>query len=1596
MRKLKQLLAAVLAASVVLNMPACMETVEAGQMRRRMPIPVDIPAIQEPSEEAALESETGDTSSESSLSMSAAEETQSGAESQPEESAEEAQSRIETEPEESTETQSGIESEPEESAKESQSGIESEPEESTEAPSRIETEPEESTEAQSGIESEPEESEEEPSQTMPEELPEDAATENMPEDPTQEYPENGTENNTEENTGDLLCPMQIIPEVTSEGVLDYRTYLEAEELPKLVVRLEECAEDTDLIEMIALQNDDSVEEQMHFYLQLEEDGIVKPHYFEEACVYDPDKACFKDAAALELLRVGETAYTVEVLGEYGREIDPGSGVIKVCNSPMLDSDFYIEVVRGGQVQTYTYKAWEEYLKAHDNWVDGEVRIQLSDTGQKYYTTIKTEETASEASQKTYTFWAENPERNASTKEEENGTRSYTAGVDKEAPVLAALQSDSVCFEQTKTDTLQYYAEDFVLEGTFEDTQSGLGRIEYTTQATLEEQAEWTTLDVSDGGTFRIVLADGCYDAIAVRAYDRLGNASRAHGFVNEKGEYIKVVVDKAVPVWKLDVTADKVPYCGDNENWTNKDVLFSVAADAESCPYAGIGQLEYRYVKIGELSDETDNTGEWTALLWEEGFTAALSVTHDANGYYCFRVQSKSGVWSESTARKRVLVQHEAAELKPLLITGVDETKRKNEWYNKESGTPYIKFEFPAYDDGAVSKEYDAPITMHYRLAAQGKQHDGSDVIVIEKSVSIGVTETAGRLVLTEESLADFAVDFGYRADTREARDGIYTLEYWTTDKAGNQSKRQKQIYKIDTHEPTDIKVTVDGSVFPAGNESTIVFENFYRKPVTGRASAQYGASGKGSVQIKRAKKPGEWHDRAGFCFDGEDSVDIPLNTRCFLYVRAQDYAGNIAEGWTMGIVTDDTAPDGGDNVSLVMTPEGRNENGFFNRDVKIPIQVRDHAGSGDGSALKYVTSTVGRDGVDTIAGKMLFSFTKERPTAEELAGAAAFQTIQTVSAQENESNNAYVEVTASDRAGNTRTSIQLLKIDVTKPVLSVEFDSDDALNGSYYRQKRTAAIHVTERNFDPSAVQISIQKDGIPFACQMPRWTSDGMEHDAEIVFEEDGSYTMEVVCTDLAGNVSDKVQTAPFTIDQTAPEIQVALFQAQEKAPAGQTFFHTEVTAVITVKEQHFREEEFVLDSTAKAHAGQWKHDGDLHTVQLVFDKEGGHHLECAYTDLAGNPARRAVREFVLDQTAPVILIQGVRDGSANRGEILPVVTVSDAHIEQQGVSIAVRAGTGAPVDNLIETEVFEDEANTKCRFTLKDMTDKEDNVYYLTVTAADQAGNQTARTCRFSLNRKGSVYDMTQVAALVQNQYQTKEKMNDLEIVEMNVDRVEEFDLYISKNGELGTKAVFAKEISGSESTGYTYVYKIDKTNFTEEGAYRLSLYSKDRAGNEINNAADLQGKEITFIVDNTAPKVIIDGTVSADAKEAGPQEIQIVVTDNFSLAEAEFMIVNKDNDVLEYWDYMALAGEGETMSITLVPYEEEVSLVYRVKDAAGNEAQQRFDRQTVENRITPYYDSQEYIPYGGIAAALAVLAGLVLVLFVCWRRENAKYL
>lgn len=1241
--------------------------------------------------------------------------------------------------------------------------------------------------------------------------------------------------------------------------------------------------------------------------------------------------------------------------------------IKVKNSPLCDSDFYIELSGDGQVQRYEYTEWIKYLESCRGWVNDRIEVKLSDTGKKYFDSIQMKEQEDEAGKgkRKYTFWAVNTDKSASTKDVENGTRAYITGRDADAPVLRDFCADNECYEPTKTDTEQYFAENFVLSGAFGDDVSGVDRIEYTTDIRAKENAVWVEVENTQRPEaqesadsvveFEIALPDGCYPAIAIRAYDEAGNVSDVKQVVNEAGEHIKVVVDSTVPVLQFRVSAGGQPYNGENDNWTNKDVRIEVTPDKDSCTYAGIYQYEYVYRKIGE--NMTDVSEKWTELSVQDNSMAGLEIAEDKNGYYLFRAVSRSGVETTNNAAQRVLIQHQPAEIKPILVSGADETKCRNGWYNKQSGTPVIRFEYPDYDTGVISKEYDAPITIHYELTkedsvpdtweserlgeAPGTDNTSPKAVIGVMSCKDVTTSADGsqEFVLTKDDLNQHIVDFA-------CEDGFYTLKYWTTDKAGNMSEKQVHHYKIDCHEPTDLTMELAGSSFEVGGEPAITYRKFYRDAISGSADAQYGISGKGSLVISKVKKPGEWKGTENSSFDSEDSISILPNTRCFLYIRAEDAAGNIAEGWTNGIVVDNMAPNesqDGNHRELIIEPKGANAHGFFNDDIAVEICVRDAPEDDNCAALKSVTSSVGRDGTDTVAGQELFSFTKEAPTEDEIIAASDFRGTQIIDAKANESNEAYIEVTAADRSDNIRTSIQVLKIDVTRPEIDISFDNNDAVNGNYYRQGRTGTIHVHELNFNPDAVTISVTKDGQVWETALSDWRSDNSEHYATFALTEDGEYSITASCVDLADNASDEIQTETFIIDQTAPQMTIALNAGREAQAADRVYFNTDVTAVLTVTERNFRAEDVIINMTPVSEKWTWSHDGDVHTLRIPFAGDQLYHIDCAYTDMAGNSADRVERAFTIDTMAPVIRIDGVADGSANSGAVLPVISVSDSNIEASDISVSVKTGIGDIVTNTIETASIAGDGGTEYRLTLTDMTEKADNIYYLTVSACDQAGNVAERTCRFSLNRNGSVYDLSALAHLMERQYNTYGALQDIQIVEMNIDTVEEFELYVSRNGAIGYEARYTREMHGSADIGYTYVYQIGKENFAAEGIYRLTLYSRDRAGNEVNNAADIHGKEITFTIDNTPPRVIIDGVESGKVYDVEAQEVHVIVTDNFKLAEAELTLVNKENEVLERWDYMELAGEDESLKITIPQHNETVSLLYRVKDAAGNEMQ-----------------------------------------------------
>lgn len=1381
----------------------------------------------------------------------------------------------------------------------------------------------------------------------------------------------------------------IVPSITEEGVLDYRTYLDSQSGPRISI---------DLYEKIYEKTVMPKTQHSGINTRL----IPREELSDISCqitISDTDIVCAEgdgegvfsyslsaDAMDFVVNGVGETDYEIRLLENDRYGAAAVSGKMKVKNSPLSDEDFYITV--SGSDKRYAFAEWEAYLASHNQWANGEISINLSDTGKKYFDTIRVSEgaeaggeeniLAGDDGKRDYVLWAENPDRNASTRTVENGTRTFTAGIDMEAPLLRNFTVESKCFAPTRTETEQYFGQDFVLKGRFVDFQSGVKRVAYTTDCSLGENAVWTeaeTISAADRGSldFSITLRDGCYPAIAVRAYDHAGNVSEAKGYVNENGASVKVIVDKSEPVLNVKATAGDKPYTGDDDNWTNKNIAFDIALDAGSCPYAGIYQCTYLYQTIGDAvngKDMTDVSESWTAIQLHKNRTAKMEVTEDKNGYYCFRAVSKSGIMSKEIYKKRVLTQRQIAKIKPVIVGNVDDAKRKNGWYNKKSGVPVIRFAYPDYDMGVISNEYDAPVTVHYQLTAETIETENSaqegvpaksgEGLLVQKSARIGVmgssdvledADGARTFVVTQDDLEKHVIDFRGGAPDRDIRDGIYTLEYWIADKAGNVSEKQKTVYKIDTHEPENLKVELDGAEFPVSQESAIVYEKFYQESVSGTVSAQYGVSGKGSLAVLKAKKIGAWEKAARnewLEISDNGVINIPPCTRCFLYVRAEDNAGNTAEGWTRGIVVDNLAPNQENGRELVMEPDGANKNGFYNKDVKVDILVKDAPENDSCAALMTVTGTVGKDGTDTFTDKELFSFTKELPTEEELDRAAGFSAVEVIDAKMHESNAAYIEVTATDRSGNTRTSARLLKIDVTKPQIEITFDNDNAANGSFFNTARTATIQVHEQNFDPSAVDILVTRDGRPYEYQLSDWTSEGDMHHAAITFAEDGSYGMEVCCTDLADNESDIVKTPSFTIDQTAPDLTIKLESRQDNF-FYEHYYQTAVTAVITVRERNFHEDGFVMDTAAVAKKGTWTHDGEVHTMRLTFDSDNVYHIACSYTDLAGNknetanPDNKAEADFVIDTIAPLIFIEGIADGSANSGAVYPVISVLDFHAEAQDTAITVTTGIGDIVQTTVETAPLTEETGIGYQYVLSDLTDKEDNIYYLTVTARDKSGNVSTLTYRFSLNRKGSAYDLTQITELMERQYVTYAALEDIAILEMNIDMVEQFELYVSRNGALCYNASYDKEIKGSAETGYTYIYHVSKENFAEEGTYRISLYSRDRAGNEGNNMADIHGDEISFVVDNTPPKVVIDGIEAGMLYDAESQQVHVSVTDNFKLCEAELVLVNKVNEVLDSWDYMALCEEGGQMDITIPQYNGELALLYRVKDAAGNEMQ-----------------------------------------------------
>lgn len=133
-----------------------------------------------------------------------------------------------------------------------------------------------------------------------------------------------------------------------------------------------------------------------------------------------------------------------------------------------------------------------------------------------------------------------------------------------------------------------------------------------------------------------------------------------------------------------------------------------------------------------------------------------------------------------------------------------------------------------------------------------------------------------------------------------------------------------------------------------------------------------------------------------------------------------------------------------------------------------------------------------------------------------------------------------------TDLAGNSGEYRQTdeFTIDKTIPVMTVSYDNNNARNGNFFKETRTATVTIREHNFNAAdvraAITASLEGSGISTP-SISGFSGSGDVHTATVNYSTDGDYTFDIDYTDMAGNAAADYTQDSFTVDLTAPELEI-----------------------------------------------------------------------------------------------------------------------------------------------------------------------------------------------------------------------------------------------------------------------------------------------------------------------------------------------------------------------------------------------------------------------------------------------------------------------
>lgn len=599
-----------------------------------------------------------------------------------------------------------------------------------------------------------------------------------------------------------------------------------------------------------------------------------------------------------------------------------------------------------------------------------------------------------------------------------------------------------------------------------------------------------------------------------------------------------------------------------------------------------------------------------------------------------------------------------------------------------------------------------------------------------------------------------------------------------------------------------------------------------------------------------------------------------------------------------------------------------------------------------------------------------------------------------------NNSNEIKMHIKMTDRAGNTSEDELIFSIDKTKPEIKIAFDNEtpDAENTTMFKENRVATITVTERNFEAADFKADITNtDGV--IPELSAWqTTENTENPdqsvstATITFAEDGDYTLSVSGQDKAANQAETVKADDFTIDKTRPVITVTY---DNNNAVNGNYYAAVRTATIQIEEHNFSENRVRIIGTATDNgagisfpqSGGFTGNGDVHTATITCGTDGLYNFNVEYTDMAGNIAETYTgEEYYVDLTEPEIEIVGIEDYSANNGDVIPQIVMSDTNFDTNGVNIEL---VGANQGSVAPEGSYTNQGNGET-FTFQNFPKEQsyDDIYTINATLTDMAGNESNATVTFSVNRFGSVYVFDQTLKDIEGTYIQNEI--DVKLKEVNVDSLEhdKIKVVVDTNGTPRTLEEgidYQVQESGGNGQWYQYDYTINKSLFAGDGRYIVTLYSEDIAGNVNENIDESKEAEISFGVDKTAPVVIPIDVESNAQYPVDTKAANVTVNDNLVLHRVEIYIGDKKCDY-------TVDGENYQFDIPNNTKKQDVTIM--AVDAAGNKTNYVLNGILVTtNTFIRWYNNKPLfagsiagaavVTGGGVGAAIALRSGRIKI-------------